>query len=203
MGWAGDCGEPLGSLPATPSEVAFPSGAAMVVRRELWDQLGGFDASYFLYCEDLDLGLRMWLAGQRVGIVPDARVIHSYEFEKGAEKWFWLERNRWRTVLSVYPASLLALLAPALLGTEVALLAVAARDGWLREKLRAQAAVLTGLPRTLRRRRSVQAARRLPTSTFASLLTASLDSAFLPAANVRWADRAQRVYWALVQRILR
>jgi hypothetical protein len=174
----------------------------MVVRRGTWERLGGLDSSYFLYGEDLDLGLRVWLAGQRVGVVPAARVIHRYEFEKGGEKWFWLERNRWRTVLSVYPAPLLLLLAPVLLAAELALLAVAARDGWLSKKLRAQAAVLTGLPHTFRRRRSVQATRRVSTSTFASLLTASLDSPFLPAANVRWADHAQRGYWALARRLL-
>jgi hypothetical protein len=202
MGWAGDCGKPADQLPSAPREAAFPSGAAMVVRRGTWERLGGLDSSYFLYGEDLDLGLRVWLAGQRVGVVPAARVIHRYEFEKGGEKWFWLERNRWRTVLSVYPAPLLLLLAPVLLAAELALLAVAARDGWLSKKLRAQAAVLTGLPHTFRRRRSVQATRRVSTSTFASLLTASLDSPFLPAANVRWADHAQRGYWALARRLL-
>ena len=103
IGWAGDCGEPLSRLPGGPEEVAFPSGAAMVVRRSTWERSGGFDSSYFLYCEDLDLGLRLWLADHPVGIVPDARVVHGYEFDKGTDKWFWLERNRWRTVLSVYP----------------------------------------------------------------------------------------------------
>src|SRR5205814_1452970 len=83
------------------------------------------------YGEDLDLGLRLWLAGHRVGLLPQARVVHGYEYEKGSYKWFWLERNRWRTVLSVYPAPLLALVAPALLAGELALLAVAARQGWL------------------------------------------------------------------------
>ena len=115
--------------------------------------MGGLDPAYFLYSEDLDLGLRLWLAGYAVGIVPDARVLHGYEFEKGAGKWFWLERNRWRTVLSVYPLPLLLALAPALAGAEFVLLAVAALEGWLPAKLRAQGAVLAGLPTTLRRRR--------------------------------------------------
>ena len=103
IGWAGDCGLPATQLPEQPREVAFPSGAALTVRRPVWDELGGLDPSYFLYVEDPDLGLRMWLSGHPVGIVPAARVVHGYEFEKGTGKWFWLERNRWRTVLSVYP----------------------------------------------------------------------------------------------------
>ena len=42
----------------------------MVVRSEAWPTLGGLDRDYFLYGEDLDLGLRLWLAGQRVGVEP-------------------------------------------------------------------------------------------------------------------------------------
>ncbi len=161
MGWAGDCGKPVSALPVDTAEVAFPSGAAMTMRRTTWDRLGGLDVAYFLYGEDLDLGLRIWLSGERVGVVPDAHVVHSYDFEKGTGKWFWLERNRLRTVLSVYPAALLALLAPALLAAELALVAIAAANGWLGAKLRAELAVVTDLPATLRRRRSVQATAEL------------------------------------------
>lgn len=202
MGWAGDCGKSIASLPAEPSEVAFPSGAAMVVRRSAWEYLGGLDASYFLYCEDLDLGLRVWLAGQSVGLVPDARVVHRYEFDRNADKWFWLERNRLRTVLAVYPRRLLLLLAPALISAELALLVLAALDGWLPAKLRAQIAVLAELPRTLRRRRLVQVTCRVSARTFASHLTASLDSPYLPVNRTGWAARAQTAYWLAVQRVL-
>jgi N-acetylglucosaminyl-diphospho-decaprenol L-rhamnosyltransferase len=202
IGWAGDCGLPVSALPTEDREIAFPSGAAMVVRRTAWEELGGLDSEYFMYGEDLDLGLRLWLSGQRVGLVPGARVVHSYEFDKGAAKWFWLERNRWRTVLSVYPPALLALLAPALLAAELGLLAVAARGGWLWPKLRAQGAVLGGLPRTLARRRTVQQNRRIGSRELATHLTASLDSSYLSAASSPLLSAPQALYWGLVRRIL-
>jgi len=202
FGWAGDCERPISVLPGEDREISFPSGAAMLVRRSAWEQLGGFDRDYFMYGEDLDLGLRLWLAGHRVGLVPGARVTHSYEFDKGSSKWFWLERNRWRTVLSVYPAALLVLLAPALLAAELGLLAVAARQGWLPAKLRAQAAAIAGLPRTLQRRRRVQGTRRIGAAELASRLTSSLESPYLSAADSRWLSVPQALYWRLVSRIL-
>jgi GT2 family glycosyltransferase len=202
IGWAGDCGKPADVLPPSPTEVAFPSGAAMVIRRSVWDELGGFDESYFLYSEDLDLGLRLWLSGHRVGVVPGARVVHAYEFNKGTAKWFWLERNRWRTVLSVYPLSLLLLLTPALLAAELALLFTSARDGWLASKLRAEADVAVAIPRILRRRRAVQATRKVSVRSFGYCLTASLDSAYLSIGEHRWAVLLQMTYWSLVQRFL-
>ena len=199
FGWAGDCGLPIAALPAEDREIAFPSGAAMVVRREVWLELGGLDREYFMYGEDLDLGLRLWLSGHRVGLVPAARVTHSYEFDKGSAKWFWLERNRIRTVLSVYPPALLALLAPALLAGELGLLVVAARGGWLWPKLRAQAAAFASLPRTLARRRAVQHGRRIDSRALAAHLTSSLDSPYLAAASGPLLSVPQAAYWRLVR----
>src|SRR3954452_6473649 len=93
MGWAGRYGEPV--TDGAPRQVFFASGAALVVRREAWEATGGFDPAYFMYGEDLDLALRLRLAGWGVGVIPAARVEHAYEFTKGNYKWFLLERNRW------------------------------------------------------------------------------------------------------------
>src|SRR5579875_3784064 len=199
LGWAGDCEQPIDRLPAEPREIAFPSGAALVVRREAWVALGGLDGSYFMYCEDLDLGLRLWLAGHRVGVVPNARVVHSYEFTKGAAKWFWLERNRIRTVLSVYPGALLWRVLPALLAAELGLLAVAASQGWLSAKLRAQGAVLRDLRAIRRRRRRVQASARVTAPAFAGHLTSSLESPYLGVDPAGAPARLQSAYWRLVR----
>src|SRR5206468_11949956 len=115
--------------------------------------------------------------------------------------WFLLERNRWWTVLGAYPTALLLALLPALLAAEVALLAVAARGGWLRAKLRAQGAVLRSLPWALERRRRVQATRRASAGAFASGLSAALDSPFLgPVADVRPLRALQDGYWNCVRR---
>lgn len=202
IGWAGDCEQPASALPGEDAQIVFPSGAAMVVRRRAWNELGGLDRAYFMYGEDLDLGLRLWLAGDSVGLVPGARVLHSYEFDKGSAKWFWLERNRWRTVLSVYPAALLALVLPALVAAELGLLAIAARQGWLAAKLRAQGAALVGLPGTLGRRRRVQRTRRIASAELAAHLTSSLDSPYLVGVAGSPLAGAQAAYWRLVMRIL-
>lgn len=203
ISWAGGCGDPVARAPSEPTEVAFASGASLVVRRAAWELLGGFDERYFMYCEDLDLGLRLWLSGSAVGVAPAARVEHDYEFAKGERKWFLLERNRWWTVVSDYPARLLVLLAPALFVSEIALLAVATRGGWLRAKLRAQAAVVRELPQLLERRRRVQATRTASEREFAQRLTAELDNPNLGGlADASFLVRAQRVYWASVVRML-
>ena len=204
IAWAGGAGEPAAAAAgAAPREVGFASGACFAIGVETWREQGGFPADFFLYHEDVDLSLRLRLAGGRVGIEPRAVVDHDYEFEKGAAKWRYLERNRWATILRVYPAALLALLLPALLVTEVALLVVALAGGWLPQKLRAAAETLVALPRLVRERREIQSRRAISAGEFAASLTAELSSPYLggPArsAPVAWALRA---YWSLVRVLL-
>jgi hypothetical protein len=156
-----------------------------------------------MYSEDLDLSLRLRLAGWDIGIAPRARVAHDYEFEKGDYKWFFLERNRWWVLLGVFPTALLVLLAPALLALEAALVVIAARDGWLGAKLRAQRAIVRELPAILARRRTVQATRVVSAAAFARSLSASLDSPFLAAAhNARGVVWDQAAFFRVVVRLL-
>ena len=103
IAWAGGAGRPVAQAPAEPVEIPFASGGCLLIARDRWEELGGFSPPYFLYHEDTDLGLRLWLAGGRVGIEPRARVDHEYEFDKGSAKWRYLETNRWATVLRTYP----------------------------------------------------------------------------------------------------
>jgi N-acetylglucosaminyl-diphospho-decaprenol L-rhamnosyltransferase len=204
MGWAGSCGDPVAAAPRGLSEVDFASGAALCVRRQTWERVGGFEERYFMYGEDLDLGLRIRLNGLGVGLVPAARVEHDYDFHKGERKWFLLERNRWWTVLSDYPPGLLVALGPALLAAELALLAIAARDGWLRAKLRSQGAVLRELPQIIKRRRVVQARRAVGAAEASRHLSATLENPNLgDVARTPGLAALQRWYWHAVRAVLR
>jgi len=199
IAWSGEAQRPVAAAPPGPAEVPFLSGTCLAMPRSAWERLGGFPEAFFMYCEDVDVSLRARLAGGRLGVEPAARVDHDYDFAKGAEKWRRLERNRWAVLLRDYPGSVLAALAPALLATEIALLAIAAAGGWLPAKLLAGVDTLRGLPRLLRERRAVQATRTIGAAEFARWLTPDLDSAYLGRAAtlgpLRWALRA---YWRLV-----
>jgi GT2 family glycosyltransferase len=61
---------------AERTEVAWVSGAFLLVRRSAFDAVGGFDEGFFLYKEEEDLCLRIRRAGGRVLYVPDAQARH-------------------------------------------------------------------------------------------------------------------------------
>lgn len=57
------------------------SGAALLMRRSAFEEVGGFDPRFFLYCEDVDISWRLRCRGWRLRYVPSACVRHdSYEF---------------------------------------------------------------------------------------------------------------------------
>ena len=201
--WAGGHGRPISEAPPA-GEVTYLSGACLAIPRAIWEAAGGFPERFFLYHEDVDLCLRLRLAGGVLGIEPAAVVDHEYEFGAREHKWRWLERNRWAFLIRVYPTPLLVLIAPALLVTELALIPASVAAGWGRQKIEAIFEILSWLPRLLRERRQVQATRSVSTSEFASWLTPDLDSPFIPPFARSWPARiALRGYWRLVRLLLR
>jgi len=65
------------------SDVLAAGSAGLLVRRDVWDALGGFDPRLTLFREDLDLGWRANLAGHRVVVVPEAVVHHAEAAARG------------------------------------------------------------------------------------------------------------------------
>ncbi len=60
----------------SPTVVDWISGACMLIRREAFDAVGGFDTSYFMYFEEVDICLRLARAGWRVVLDPQAEIVH-------------------------------------------------------------------------------------------------------------------------------
>ncbi len=142
----------------TPGPVIGGSGCALLVRRQAWDQIGGFDERYFLYYEDLDLSLRLRRAGWEVTYEPGAEAFH-FTFASGRPESFSEgldHRNRLMTLLKAMPSVWLLQAAPTLLrfeGTAVLGALRARRWSALRHRLGAWAWNLVRLLATLSRRR--------------------------------------------------
>jgi len=204
FGWAGQMGEPVAAAPTEPTDVGFVSGACLALPLATWREVGGFSEHFFMYCEDVDLSLKLRLRGGRLAVVPDARVLHRYEFLKDVRKWRLLERNRWAVVIRTYPAPLFWLVLPALLAAELGVWAVAFRQGWAQMKALATLDAVTALPQLARERRVVQGTRSVPVRTFAAAMSSELDSPYLGRVGRNLLVRgALSVYWRSVCATLR
>ena len=157
-------GEAQGQATMRRREVFGVCGAACLLRRELFAELGGYDRSFFSFYEDVDLNVRARIAGWRFAYVPDAVVWHV-----GNASWLaeaprpgaWNARlvARNRVVTQARFMSLASL--PWILGVEAGALVLAARQGRLRATLHGKLEGIARLPAALRERRRLAAAGNL------------------------------------------
>ncbi|MCP4536826.1 MAG: glycosyltransferase family 2 protein [Chloroflexi bacterium] len=174
--------------------VAAISGVAFAVRREVFEAVGGFDKDFFLYMEDVDLSLRVWLEGYRCLYVPQAVIRHDYdEVEVGTRKTFYVEQGRYLMLLKSFSWRTLLGLLPTLLLVEVI------TWGWLLshnpraivQKIHAYRWVLAHRMQIAQKRRHVQARRACPDMVFLDQCQWRLDFAQLAG------PRMARVAWAI------
>ena len=112
-------GQPVKEAPREPLEQLFANGAAMLVRREAFRDVGGFDRRFFAYFEDVDLGWRQWVLGWRVLVAPGSRVYHRHHGTskrlRAAQMEYLVARNGVMVAVKNLEDSTLAALLPVLL----------------------------------------------------------------------------------------
>ena len=97
MGYKPFTAELIPTTPAVPQDVLFGTGAAMFVRRSVYEALGGFDERYFMFFEDVDFGWRLNLRGWRFAYEPKSLAYHKHHASMEAfgpfKETYLLERN--------------------------------------------------------------------------------------------------------------
>jgi GT2 family glycosyltransferase len=144
----------------TPGDVFGACAGAALYRRAAVLELGGFDERYFAYLEDVDLALRLRLAGWRCRYEP-AVALHAGEgssHQLTAGHLGMVQRNTLVLICKVFPLRWVPLVAY----RQAAWAWHALRERRLLTHLRASAAALPLLPAVLRERRSLLRAARVP-----------------------------------------
>jgi GT2 family glycosyltransferase len=85
---------PLFSKSREPVQVEVIPGACMLLRREVFEQVGGFSEDYFIYGEDVDLNVKVARTGLRNYYVPEATIIHY-----GGKSSSQQKVSQWATVM--------------------------------------------------------------------------------------------------------
>jgi GT2 family glycosyltransferase len=182
-------------------EVIFPSGTAAAYRRDLLENIGGFDESFFAYGDDTELGLRARLFGACCLLVPGAVVYHKYSATAGTYsefKAYQVERNRVWILLKYFPwrsisasplytmARMAHHLAASIAGKGAAGKFTEKGSTWrlIRIVLRAYRDALARLPSVLAERRRLRVLRKVPPGQ----LTEWLRRFRLTAAEAAWKD---------------
>lgn len=202
LSWVGGLGER--DTRTEPTNVAGAMGACVVLRRSHWERLGGFYDKYFAYHEDAEISLRTHMMGLRVHNVPQATARHRYEFSRNQNKYYLVERNRLMFVLTLWGPRSLALLGLPLLALEAAMVLLAVKQGWLRDKVRGWWWLWRHREELRERRELVRGSVVVPDRVWMRMLTDELDTPLieLPGAVQEPLNRLMHVYWLLVRRLV-
>ena len=147
-----------------PVIVAAACGAAMLIKKETFLKLGGFDPDYFAYFEDLDLCWRAWLYGYRVILVPKSVIYHKFGGSWGSSRrsearTFHGQKNRLANIIknletiNVIKGLLVSLIYDIIL---IVKFCTAGKFGNVLALIRGTLYFVRELPKTLRKRREIQ-----------------------------------------------
>lgn len=154
---------PRSVLKEATEEVFSGCGAAWLLKRDTFLQLGGFDEDFFCYCEDVDLGFRLRLSGYATLFVPEAIVQHQASALSGLDSEFSIyhgQRNVMWVFLKNTPLPLfLLMLLPNLAFNLVGILRFLP-TGKAGIALHAKYHALRALPEVLAKRRDIQGSMR-------------------------------------------
>jgi GT2 family glycosyltransferase len=161
---------------ARPEPVFGACAGAAAYRRRMLEDVGLFDESFFMYCEDVDLAFRAQLLGYRCIYVPTAVVYHRLSATGGGPlASYYCGRNFLRVIAKDMPGPLLRRHWPRVVWAQLRLAGSALRhirEPAARARLRGQLDGLRELPALRPARRAVQPRRRVPTRYLRSIMVA-------------------------------
>ena len=171
-------------------------GGIFMLKREVYETVGGFDEDLFLYHEDHDLSWRIRLAGWHLKVIPQAIMCHHYKFNKGILKYYSSEKNRLHILLKNMEVKTLALISPALIIVEFSQWFHAAINKWFLLKMKSYFEILILLPSILTKRKKQKYLRKVPDKEITriyqgTLAVSGMDNSLLtnllsPALNTYW-----------------
>jgi GT2 family glycosyltransferase len=178
----------------TRTRATIVSASTAVYRRDAIDAAGGFDADFFMYCEDADLCLRMLLAGYRGLYVPGARAYHAWAASTGRTSSlsrYYSVRNTLTTLLKDMPITVLLRSLPKILLYQSHNLGVAQGVGEGSSVGRAWGSFLQNVPSTLRKRREIMRVRTIRARDFKEMLLTEypVRTGLTPRQLSRWFRR--------------
>lgn len=159
--WCSDYKNDKASFSEPQSVQAF-SGSGFLCRRNVYERVAGFDDSYFLYHEDVDLSLRIRLLGYKIYCLPKSKIFHHYLYKESPVRFYYLERNRLSTILKCYSLRTIIILAPLFLLSELSVIFYSVLKGWGIKKIQSYLFIATHIKDILSFRRAIQNKRQIP-----------------------------------------
>lgn len=178
-------------------------GGIFMLKKEVYEVVGGFDENLFLYHEDHDLSWRIRLAGWKLLVNPKATMYHHYNFNKGVKKFYSSEKNRLYILLKNMEYKTLILIFPALILVELSQWFHAATNGWFILKIKSYLEIIKLLPIIAEKKRGLKSARKISDKKITHIYQGSLSvSGVKNPLLTHLLSPILNIYWKLIQHLI-
>ncbi len=190
----------IGNFP----KICYPSGAAVLFKKELLEKIGLFNEEYWMYNEDQEIGWRTWLSGHKCVLAPEAVAYHKYEFSRSITKYYWMDRNRVITILLCYKWLTLIFIAPAFIIMEFGLLLFAWRGGWLKEKMNVYKYFfnIKNWRFILKNRKKNQSLRQVKDKDIIKMFSGKISYQEIESPVLKIANVFFEIYWLIIKKLI-
>lgn len=190
-------------------EITSFSGSAVLIKKDIYKKLGGFDDQFFMYYEDGDLSWRIRLSGYNIKMVPESVVYHEYkfqpdeEYQKEKNKFYLLERNRMLMILKNYSTKTIFMILPVLILMEMGMCYYFLRKGWWREKGKEYLWLISNLSKILNKRKINQKNRKTKEREIVQNFTGRLEFKEINNSVLKYfANPFFAYYWEFAKKLI-
>ena len=110
----------------------YVSGCSLMISKRVYEKIGGYNEDYYMYHDDIELSLKVKLAGYKLMLAPRSVVYHKYEFSRSVRMIYYMERNRYITMFSFFKTGTLLLILPPLLIMDIGMMFYSILGGWFK-----------------------------------------------------------------------
>lgn len=180
MSWCGDLGKKKSKNNKDILDINYASGACLLIKKEVFFDVAGFDASYFLYYEDTDLCSKIIKRGGKIALLNKAIVYHDYTESVSDIKYFNLQKNRIIYMIENWPLLILIVLSPIILISEFTLLLHSLITFRFGIKLKSYFQILRNLDNILNSRKFHNKLTKINDLEYFRTLSYEIDSKLMP-----------------------
>lgn len=136
FGFTSAYGEADREIEGYPEIKGYASGCSFIIRAEVLDKIGGYNEEYYMYHDDLEISFKVKLAGYKVILAPRSVIYHKYEFSRSTKMIYYMERNRYLTIMTFYPLYLILLIALPWIIMDLGMIFYSLIGSWFKDEMK-------------------------------------------------------------------
>ncbi|NLZ74366.1 glycosyltransferase family 2 protein [Candidatus Falkowbacteria bacterium] len=205
FGFTSAYGEADREISGYPEITGYASGCSFIIRPEVFTKIGGYNEEYYMYHDDLEISLKVKLAGYKIILAPRSVIYHQYEFSRSTKMIYYMERNRYLTIMTFYPAYLVFLIILPCIIMDLGMFFYSMIRGWFKEEMKVYRYFLRFKNYSLveKEKAKIEAFKTVPFSKIAKNFVGKIE--FIEIANpiLKYiVNPVFNLYWRLIRKIV-